>query len=605
MEDGPPVPNHPDPPGGNWLTASPSAARTRGSSRAGGPSTSVLLTPTPSPLPPSQSIDRPTVSGLTAFEAGKRRKRQATAGPDDRPGRANPVYLGTPRSTRFKNLFPDAPSAPGILEVTKKLYDLIEGLIHLPKKGAEKITLGSESAADIKTLAAHLLELAETLSDIPSIRRNPFSDAGDAHQVERALAGTNSFGCEVPKSIEAKLDKLAKDLAEMKQAVVMPTSTFSFNTSNSRPGIPSYALAASRHAPRQQSGPPPVTFRPFHHKKNPPPQPQATRSSNTVTLAQKTKDGTELSNVNYPTLIGLINTKLREANVKATPSDEKHVQIRSVHRHPSNDLVLYTTTPQHADTLRKQSATWLPLVSTNLELHNPIHSIVVHGIPATFLPTDPHNIDMLVAMNPDTLNPAPVFIKWISPNAIHQGVLHSSLRIGFADGEQAKRVVEQKIFFGCYNKKMDFGRKSKPRCMNCIKDGHTSTHCKEPMMCPYCAGDHPADSCELKGMMTSNCTSCARSSKSKDSTLDLKLLFSTTPKSLSHSPLHPTCPSRVAEKLARAAESLHKSTTNHPGQSTPPGGGQPSKASAPAGATPPTASTAANEEEDASMVLNQ
>lgn len=542
-----------------------SANAAAGTSSINGPPNT---TPTPSPLPPSQSSDCPIVIGLAAFEAGKRRKQQATAGTDGRPGRSNPTYLGTPRSARFKNLFSATASTPNILEVTNKLYDLIEGAIHLPKKGAEKITIGSESAADIKTLAAHLLEMAESLTNIPSFRNNPFSDIDDGHHIERALAGTNAFGCRVPEDISKKLDKLANDLAEMKHAVTMPTASFSFNTANSTRPTPSYALAASKHAPRQTMQPTPITFRPVHHKKPPPAAPQATRSTNTVTLAQSVKDGKELASINYPTLIGLINTKLGEAKVKVSPSDDKPIQIRSVHRHPSNDLVLYTTTPQQAEALRRQCKLWLPKVSTHLEVHNPIHSVVVHGIPATFLPSDPQNIDMLVAMNPETLDPAPAFIKWVSPNATHRGVSHSLIRIGFTDADQARKAVEQKIFFGRYNKKTEFDRKTKPRCMNCLQEGHTSTHCKETMMCPYCSDAHPADACELKGKTTSNCTACARLKKSTNSDLDLKLLFSTTPKDLSHSPLDPTCPTRVAEKLARAAAASGKSPSQAPNRPT-------------------------------------
>lgn len=337
----------------------------------------------------------------------------------------------------------------------------------------------------------------------------------------------------------------------------------------------------------------------------PHPPPTAVRTTNTVTLTQTVKNGLELTAINYPTLIGLINTKLKEANMKVTPTDEKPVQIRSVHRHPSNDLVLYTTTPQQADTLRLQSHLWLHNLSTKLEIHSPVHYIVVHGIPTVFKPTDPQHVEMLVAMNPDTLNPAPTFIKWVSPNAIHRGVTHFSIRMGFTDAKQARKAVEQKIFYGRYNKKTEFGRKTKPRCMNCLKDGHTSSHCKDKMMCPYCSEAHTADSCRLKGMMTSNCTACARHKKASEPSIDLKSLFSTTPKELSHSPLDPTCPTRVAEKVARAtsgsAPAQVSATT-----SAPPGG----RAQEPGQVRPPITATnltqtADTGTEDMSMVVNQ
>lgn len=158
------------------------------------------------------------------------------------------------------------------------------------------------------------------------------------------------------------------------------------------------------------------------------------------------------------------------------------------------------------------------------------------------------------------MSPAPTFVKWISQNAIHRGVSHSSIRIGFSDAEQAQRAVEQQIFYGRYNKRTKFGRKTKPRCMNCLGEGHTLNHCKADMMCLYCAGDHPADKCELRSKMTSNCTACARALKTADQTTDLKTLFSKTPVHLHHSPLDPTCPARINSKRQQATQEVGKVT---------------------------------------------
>lgn len=91
---------------------------------------------------------------------------------------------------------------------------------------------------------------------------------------------------------------------------------------------------------------------------------------------------------------------------------------------------------------------------------------------------------MLAAMNADTLNPAPVFVKWVSANAVQRGASHLSIRIGFADAAQAALAVEQKIFYGRFNKSTEFGRKAKPRCMNCLQEGHITRYCKEELMCP-------------------------------------------------------------------------------------------------------------------------
>lgn len=287
----------------------------------------------------------------------------------------------------------------------------------------------------------------------------------DDHRIKRALAGANTFGCKVPELIDAKLDKIAKDLAIIKQAASLPSSGFSFKTPNSLPKTPSYALAASKHAPRpnlaRQTDP--TAFRPVLHRKQPPPPSTSLSTANNLTLTQANKDDPVLTTTNYPTLIALVNAKLAEANVKEKPTDSKSIQIRSVHRHTSNYVVLYTTTPHQADLLRKHAEKWVQLLSPHLKPHEPVHTVVVHGIPALFQPADQQHLEMLMAMTPDIQSPEPLFVKWISPNAIQRGVSHSSIWIGFKNADQAKRAVEHQVFFGRYNKKTEYGRKAKPR----------------------------------------------------------------------------------------------------------------------------------------------
>lgn len=100
-----------------------------------------------------------------------------------------------------------------------------------------------------------------------------------------------------------------------------------------------------------------------------------------LTLIQSNKEEPVLTTPNYPTLIALVNAKLAEASVKEKSTDAKSIQVRSVHRHPSNDVVLYTTTPHQADILRKHANFWVHLLSPHLKLHEPMHTVVVHGIP--------------------------------------------------------------------------------------------------------------------------------------------------------------------------------------------------------------------------------
>lgn len=228
---------------------------------------------------------------------------------------------------------------------------------------------------------------------------------------------------------------------------------------------------------------------------------------------------------------------------------------------------MYTTTPQQAETLRTQGNKWIPLLSPCLNLHLPVHTVVVHGIPASFQPADPQHLEMLIAMNPDTMKPAPTFVKWVSLNAIQRASSHSSIRIGFTDVDQPRRAVDQKIFYGRYNKQTGFGRKAKPRCMNCLEEGHTTHHCKSEMMCPYCAANHAADKCDLKGKTTSSCRACARDLKTANPEINLKELFSKTLIHLHHSPLDPTYPTRLAAKKKEAAAA----SSNRTGEAIQPG----------------------------------
>lgn len=503
---------------------------------------------------PSQTPGRPTVSGLAAYEKNRSRKRLATSSLNDRTGPTSHTLLGTPRSVRFKNIFKETSPNPSLLEVTRKLYDVVEGSILLPKKGGEKISsLGSETAADIKILAATVLDLVEKSSNIPLLNRQTLPNDDDEHLVERALAGPNTFGCKVPDIVEARLDSIDKAITEIKNAFTLPNSKFSFKVpTKQQPTTPSYALAASRHAPNASANRPTESFQPVHARKQPPPPPPQARSQNTVKLAQSVDGGSELASMSYPTLITTVNKLLGSLHIKENPTDTKAIQIRSVHQHPSNDLVLYTTTPNQADRLRQQGSKWLTLLSPKLSLRPPIFTVVVHGIPTSFNPTCPDHLSMLKAMNPDTLDTPLVFVKWISPQAVQKGVSHSSIRIGFTSAEQAKRAVEERIFYGNYNKKTEHGRITKTRCMNCLQEGHTSKFCKTPVLCPYCAETHHADTCPIKSRTTSNCTACARRMKDADPALDLKHLFSTTPLVLRHSPLDPTCPARIAAAVDKA-----------------------------------------------------
>lgn len=349
MSARPPAQRPPDPPSATAAPPSRSGSRTRLSTSFN--PFAVDLTS------PSQTPSRPPVSGLAAYERNRSRKRLETSKLNDQTGPTSHTLLGTPRSARFKNIFKDSTPNPTLIEVTRKLHEVIENTIILPKKGGDKISsLGSESAADIKILVATVLDLVEGSSNIPLLTRQLTSNNEDYHHVKRTLAGTNAFGCKMPDIVESRLDNIDKNLADIKAAFTLPRKKFNFAIpAKNQRSTPSYALAAPKHAPNNVSQRPGSAFHPVPSKKQPPPPPSQARSQNAVKLAQTVEGGTELASMTYPVLITTVNNLLASLNIKENASDTKSIQVRSVHRHPSNNLVLYTTTPGQADTLLQRS----------------------------------------------------------------------------------------------------------------------------------------------------------------------------------------------------------------------------------------------------------
>lgn len=322
MSERPPAQPPPDPPGGTATPPLRNMSRTRSSA-----------TPNPfaaDPLTSSQTPGRPAVSGLATFEKNRSRKRLATSHLNDNTGPPSQDLLGTPRSIRFKNIFKDASPNPTLLEVTRKLYDTIEGSILLPKKGGEISYLGSESAADIKILAATVLELVERSSNIPLLHRSTLANDDEDHQIERVLAGANAFGCKVPDIVETRLNNIDKTLTEIKKAFMPTSGTFNFSTpARNQTSTPSYAyaLAASKHAPANTTHRTAPIFRPAPAKKQPPPPPPQARSQNSIKLAQSIDGGSELSTLSYPAVITTVNNILASLQIKENPSDLKAIQV--------------------------------------------------------------------------------------------------------------------------------------------------------------------------------------------------------------------------------------------------------------------------------------
>lgn len=139
---------------------------------------------------------------------------------------------------------------------------------------------------------------------------------------------------------------------------------------------------------------------------------------------------------------------LNEAGIKVKPDDESPIMARNIHRHPSNDLVVYLDSHKQVQALRDQVASWLPKVSPHLALKQEVHSVIVHGIPTTFNPTRPEDIDLLKICNGTLLDDA-IFLRWLRRDPADDPTKrHSSLLIGFKTLREASLAARTKIWHG-------------------------------------------------------------------------------------------------------------------------------------------------------------
>lgn len=191
--------------------------------------------PTESDAPRSST----PVQNLGAFDSA--RKKRSRHGANTPSGREDLELRGTPRSKRFQNLFLNQQQEPTIKEVALKLHALAETTLILPPKGGEVMNaVSSESVADIKTLIAKLVDLTNLTPPERVTRPNPFT-----------------FETNNSTSISAKLDALTALIQQSTQRNTPPHQPARSEAVGPAPR--SYALTASKHAPKTPANAPKPT----------------------------------------------------------------------------------------------------------------------------------------------------------------------------------------------------------------------------------------------------------------------------------------------------------------------------------------------------------
>lgn len=211
-------------------------------------------------------------------------------------------------------------------------------------------------------------------------------------------------------------------------------------------------------------------------------------------------------------------------------------------------MVVYLDSPKHVQALRSQAESWLPKVSPYLALKQEVHSVIVHGIPTTFNPTRPEDVDLLKTCNGDLLDNA-IFMRWLRKDtADDASKRHSSLLIGFKTLGEATLAARTKVWQGRSRHRTEISGPPPTRCFNCLGVGHTAAACKLAPMCPYCSGDHHLHTCPTKGATALKCTVCAREKLRIDPTANLPRLFKEDHTDFLHHPFAPTCPVRIVSQ---------------------------------------------------------
>lgn len=146
--------------------------------------------------------------------------------------------------------------------------------------------------------------------------------------------------------LNVKLDTLADQVAALTKAIHAPASPQKTTTS------PSYSLAASKHAPRKG---PTTNGEPENRAKRPTPRPAAHKLTTTITLTQKDPTAPVYTDQTTPRLLMALNNHLATKKIKVNETSKSPIEIKSIQRHASNDLVLYLESQATTDSLRKQA----------------------------------------------------------------------------------------------------------------------------------------------------------------------------------------------------------------------------------------------------------
>lgn len=235
-------------------------------------------------------------------------------------------------------------------------------------------------------------------------------------------------------------------------------------------------------------------------------------------------------------LAGRINTAIRVA----IPSDPP--RIRAFKRiHQTGDVVILLKKPEHAEAVLAAESLWVRRLSPDLKIKMKTYTIMVHGIPTTFDPTDKGMVRNLQAKKGNRLD-ALESIQWANPNSIAIGKPFSSIFISLTNPEEANTAIFQNV---SYQRELRTTERSKKhqsgvQCYECQGFCHTQKMCTQKPRCAVCTGDHQTEACETLETGKTYCVNCTEayiaSQKTTSPLFSKKDITHEVLKTLEHSP---------------------------------------------------------------------
>lgn len=362
-------------------------------------------------------------------------------------------------------------------ELVKMLKDLPPGgfdkaYAHRPPSSA---AAKSVSFMCDKKLFKEAVRLAELGANLAMQAHNP-EEGPTVPFVETLLAGM--------RSLEAKVDQLSLDTANLAAKQPTPTKTFAAAAAGGKTAeTQGFKPKQGARGKKPPSAPPPV----------PPPK---------LTLSQLALDKADF--VEITTDAGLLASRATRAialaleehtAVSGTPSPP--VSLRGITRNAfTGDIHLHLNSQESLKAiLTLSSDTWVAAINPGLGLKRRIYPIIVHGIPTSFMPGSRSHVADFMDENHGTLDSATKFV-WANKHSIELGKPFSSVIIHLTDPVAANRAITNRICFKHILKLTEKSTKRIKQCYTCLDFGHYAKSCSETVRaCSHCAGNHRYQMC--------------------------------------------------------------------------------------------------------------